>query len=379
VGVNAHICIMHPRQRGANFSIAVPGSHDCFRRTAECGGMPAEHPRVTWRAGEFENVLFQQNLNHYWADAANKREGFLDVAISYNFTNPGASDFTTLASTLDYPAHEMVMQSNFSLFVRVPDATASHAVIRVRYVSLNPDETFPNNTDSTFYNCADVEIIHRIADDQKTVSTAPDSALALAALEKLQRKFDHVTKPSARLARLAKVAGTAPVKRSTGCCVPPQATMSAMRTIIDERGTQQHIIDDIEYDATKQLQRYTQFTSGKTGFYAITDYKNGIEYVVDIASNKCELYGPDFFYPICYGDQAAPGTQRVVQQIGNFVYFANNDYTWSWVVQLGATGSGQCWPVDDYHMNGTFAMLRSYVQWDANVDPSHLTKPSTCM
>jgi hypothetical protein len=36
--------------------------------------------------------------------------------------------------------------------------------------------------------------------------------------------------------------------------VPPQATMSAMRTVIDERGAQQHLIDDIEYDAKKQLQ-----------------------------------------------------------------------------------------------------------------------------
>jgi hypothetical protein len=39
-------------------------------------------------------------------------------------------------------------------------------------------------------------------------------------------------------------------------------------------------------------QRYTTFTSGKTGFYGITDYQNNIEYVVDIATNKCELYGP---------------------------------------------------------------------------------------
>jgi hypothetical protein len=210
--VAAHICIMHPRQRGANFSIAIPGSGDCFRRAAECGGMPAEHPKVTWRAGELENVQFQQNLNHFWA--GNKRQGFLDVAISYNYSNPGANDFTTLATTLDFPAHEMLMQSNFSLFVRVPDTTTSHAVIRARYVSLNPDETFPNNTDSTFYNCADVEIIHRIAGEEQSTKVAEPS-LALAAIEKLHRKFDHVTKVRRKCAQCSHCAPS--VSHLHGC------------------------------------------------------------------------------------------------------------------------------------------------------------------
>lgn len=56
----------------------------------------------------------------------------------------------------DFPAFEMVVQTNFTLRVRLPNTPTSHGVLRYRYQSNNPME---NDHGTLFYNCADIELI----------------------------------------------------------------------------------------------------------------------------------------------------------------------------------------------------------------------------
>jgi hypothetical protein len=112
------------------------------------------------------------------------------------------------------------------------------------------------------------------------------------------------------------------------------------------------------------------------GFYSITDYQKQIEYFVDIRANTCDDFGPDQFYPICYGDKAEPGTQHFLQQVGGASYFVNDDYSWLFIVY--PTAQGGCYPIEDFHHNGTAQTLRVYTGFSLQVDPTHLQKPSFC-
>lgn len=73
--------------------------------------------------------------------------------------------------------------------------------------------------------------------------------------------------------------------------------MRAVR-FLENDGALSKIRDVWEYSATSQLQRYTQipFSDPGGGFYAISDYKQGLEWFVDRRANACSLYGPDQFY-----------------------------------------------------------------------------------
>lgn len=98
----------------------------------------------------------------------------MDAAISFNINNPSDSDFTRLGVPIpDYNANNMVTQTNFTIQVQAillhmwylcvwPSSFSLHkkatlpsttgrAVIRVRYVSNNPDEAVKNNPQAIFY------------------------------------------------------------------------------------------------------------------------------------------------------------------------------------------------------------------------------------
>lgn len=99
----------------------------------------------------------------------------MDAAISFNINNPTDSDFIRIGVPVpDYNANNMVTQTNFTIQVCIlhiylyidPIAcqrskfrskkatlpsTPGRAVIRVRYVSNNPDEAVKNNPQAIFY------------------------------------------------------------------------------------------------------------------------------------------------------------------------------------------------------------------------------------
>lgn len=152
----AHICILDPPQRGG-LDVSDPGDNSCYRRTDYCGGVPAAAPTVSYYPGQYVNVVFQQNLNHWYPE----KPGYFDLAISYNaVSQPQNATWTTIAGPMtDFPAHDMVWQTNFTFYAKMPHTPCQHCVLRARYVSYNPDEIDPaNNTDAIFYNCADIAI-----------------------------------------------------------------------------------------------------------------------------------------------------------------------------------------------------------------------------
>lgn len=160
----AHICILDPPQRGA-LNVSDPGDDSCYRRTPYCGGIPAGPVSATYYPGQEIAVMFQQNLNHWYP----QKPGYFDLAISYNaIVNPINATWITLARMPDFPAHDMVWQTNFTFLAHLPHEECDNCVLRARYVSNNPDEIDPsNNTEAIFYNCADVKISYRAPKPKK--------------------------------------------------------------------------------------------------------------------------------------------------------------------------------------------------------------------
>ena len=176
---NGHICLFHPQQRGDAVPTNLgPGNSLCYRRTPYCGGVetPDKAPAVnTFLAGTDAQVVFQQNLNHFWQE----NPGSLDVAISYDL-DPSDSDssWETLLELTDYAANEMVTQTNFSSTIRIPEKAADHAILRFRYVSHNTAEIDPaNNTESIFYNCADIRIVENAVANDEIVAPSQPAAI----------------------------------------------------------------------------------------------------------------------------------------------------------------------------------------------------------
>lgn len=117
----AHICILQPRQRGP-LNVSDPGDDSCFRRTPYCGGIAPGAVTATYRAGDEIEIVFQQNLNHWSQD----QPGYFDVAISYDALTTANATFKPLGEPIpDFPAMDMVTQTNFSLWVKLPTKECS--------------------------------------------------------------------------------------------------------------------------------------------------------------------------------------------------------------------------------------------------------------
>jgi hypothetical protein len=157
---SAHICMWSPRQRG-RLSITTPGDPSCYRPypVDQCGNSPVELPQTKYKGGSVATLHFQQNLNHW----TNANPGHFDAFISTNSVqNLTETDFTyKFGSISDYPAMDMVTQTNFTITGTIPNILCPHCVLRLRYVSNNPDEVnnrHGNNPHATFYQCADISI-----------------------------------------------------------------------------------------------------------------------------------------------------------------------------------------------------------------------------
>jgi hypothetical protein len=286
-----------------------------------------------------------------------------------------------LATTDDFPGHEQVLQTNFSFIVTLPKRAAP-AVIRARYVSRNPDEQVPNNVNSTFYNCADVLITPAHAAAAATPPLFDERQSLLRDIHNrasdLSRRVDHLVARALRDIGAAPAAAAAAPASPTGCCASDQFWLRARRTLRTNNDVS--VVDDmIEADQILQLTRTTQIPRGDpaAAFYAISDFGKGVEYFVNTSVQTCALYGPDEWYPFCWGDKAAPGTQHVVNVNSTATYFANSDYSWIFAVAF-VGGTNTCLPVLDFHSNGTASTVREYNHWQTYVNPTRLQKPSFC-
>ena len=111
-------------------------------------------------AGSTVTLHFQQNLNHW----VNAEPGYFDAYISRNsIQNLTESDFSYKFGTIsDYPAMDMVTQTNFTITGVMPSFTCNHCVLRLRYRSNNADEINNRhgaNPHAIFYQCADIMIV----------------------------------------------------------------------------------------------------------------------------------------------------------------------------------------------------------------------------
>jgi len=117
--------------------------------------MSTETPSTVFTVGSTIQIEFQQNANHWYS----KIPGWMDAAIACNPDPQTDSEFTFIGNRIpDFEANSMLFQTNFTITARLPSVPCAHAVIRVRYVSNNPDEVVPNNPIAAFYQCADIVI-----------------------------------------------------------------------------------------------------------------------------------------------------------------------------------------------------------------------------
>jgi hypothetical protein len=264
VSCRAHICLLSPSQRGGKVPPSgyplMPGDPLCFTREP-CKRDDRAPLTATYKAGEPLTVSVQQNLNHYFA----ARPGFIDVAIGGR----------VIATVGDYPAHEMVTQTNFSLDVQhIPEVKecSDRCVMQVRYVSYNPDEVDPkNNTDAIFYACADVRV----------------EANAAAAVEA----------SGVLPARSASVA--APFS-----CEPNVKQFTLRGRTFGVPG--QEIEHFLAFDGIKERVRWVRSGSLPSGHFrrdVLTFYnttKGPQDYII-FDNEKCVQYGPDAFYAWSFG------------------------------------------------------------------------------
>lgn len=147
-----------------------------------CGGVASADPLTTLTGGQNFNVLFQQNLNHFYIENPGKL--VVDFA---NNPSPTEEDFSPLGLPVaDYNAvsdfiflvgfylfflqMNEITQTNFSVNVAIPNIDCDHCVVRLRYISQNPTE---NDRGMTFYQCADVKVTKSTEVEVKVAPTAP--------------------------------------------------------------------------------------------------------------------------------------------------------------------------------------------------------------
>lgn len=256
----SHICIFDPPQRGGVDGILVPGDPRCYLRTPTCGGVPAGHPTKAYDGGNKESIHLQQNLNHWFIH----KPGRFEISI-IDLTN-GTGKVYQLAKWADWPAHEMVTQTNFTVEVVIPNINCLKCILAVQYISYNPLEIDPaNNTDSIFYNCADI-VIRKMA------------KVPTYRAKKEERPLDPHT------------------------CISPKRFHGS-----GKESTPYGVVDyDLYYDAVVEkvllLRGNTNWAPSQNST-ALTYYKKPsggeIEYV--ILGGPCMYYGPNKFYGYEFG------------------------------------------------------------------------------
>jgi len=336
----AHICIIHPHQRG-ELDISIPGSPACYRRTAYCGGVPIADPLTSFVAGEMATIHLQQNLNHYWP----QQPGMFDIAISFDLS-PTDSSWQILDQWDDWSANDMVWQMNFTRQVRMPSKVSDHCILRTRYVSHNQDEVDPaNNHDAIFYNCADIALVPGL-----NSSSAPST----------QHPAPLLSVPP----------------QAEDCCTLPQWTASAYSQ--SDKGTTLHTIS---YDAKRQFVTWdrTPLWDPSQHLITITNYTSGnpdgsgpyLEFLYRPAAGTCEVYGADRFYDWCFGSkrsQTYAGSFRQGDVEVNEWRGESNGF------QFASLKNG-CYPFSI--KQGELSM--QFTDWTDSVNPSAFEIPAVCL
>jgi hypothetical protein len=317
LAASTHICIISPAQRGP-LNISTPGDPSCYRRTPYCGGVPLPaHPPtgVSFVAGMPATIRFEQNLNHWYQP----NPGFLDIALAHS-TDPSEADFVTIATLDDPPLHEMVTTTVFDVEVLMPAKPCAHCILRTRYVSHNPLEIDPkNNTDSIFYNCADIEL-----------TAAPHAAGSLPSSLGI----------SPKAARAQPPAGT----DGYTCRTPDRFQASLLET--NAWGVVEH---SLWWDSLSQLTRWDKNGSldgsGRASTLSlINDYAKPLEYVNFISRGHCHIYGNDKFYPWAYGGNATgAGLVHTGRTSSNIDVWKGTRGGFTWFTR--DLGGGYCSPV----------------------------------
>nr|ACC43943.1 unknown [Philodina roseola] len=270
--VQSHLCVWAPVQRGG-FDISTPGSHICYRKPGPCGNVNASStsPRTTLTAGSRYRVEFQQNLNHYYTG----QPGSLDVSFAVGL-NPSESDFQVLHSFSDYNAMNQITQTNFTVSVNLPNQPCDQCVLRVRYLSNNPEE---EDHGTTFHQCSDVKL---------TASTDDTP---------------HSSGPSEEISPIVP-----PIRQNDphDCCAPESFTTNFFHII---PSTQSHAQGMIYYDKKAQQMRVTVSTNhgqGNTTYDGTFDmwmnFTSGYQYYYNRNSGACDLYGLDYWNDWCFGN-----------------------------------------------------------------------------
>jgi len=215
--------------------------------------------------------------------------------------DPTEEDFYPLGQPIaDWNGMNMITQTNFSIRVTVPNIDCDHCVLRMRYISQNPTEDHGGSP--TFHQCADVKV------------TKTDAAAQKAHKETKESK----------------------VKSSTGsdCCAPKQFTLEGYET---GSGWRNPTKMNFYFDAVNELFRIdTNSGSGETAkdgsFKMYNDFKNGIEYYYNVATDNCDLYGLNLWSDWCYGSinsQIYAQTVRVGDEAADVWKMDGNDFYWS--------------------------------------------------
>lgn len=285
-----------PPQRGGAFEITIPGQHICYLKEPSCGGVPSEAPAVTLTGGQDFTLLFQQNLNHFYQE----NPGFLMADFSESSDPTSDADFYPIGDNIpDWQGLNMITQQNFTMTVTVPNIDCEHCVLRMRYVSQNPTEDHGGSP--TFHQCSDVKIVKGTGADANKLSANP--------------KEETVT------------------DETNDCCAPKKFTMQGYETSNWRNPTKLNYF----FDSANQLFRIDSYsgegTTAKNGhFQMFNDFKNGIEYYYNVATNNCDLYGLNLWYDWCYGainHQVHRDEIRIGDETADVWGMDGNDFLWS--------------------------------------------------
>ncbi|CAF0830754.1 unnamed protein product [Adineta ricciae] len=254
-----HLCLWQPMQRG-NFSLNPPGSHDCYRKQSPCGGFNSStsKQRTILEADSMYTVLFQQHLNHYYPG----NPGQLDISFAVGL-DPPEEDFRRLMVFDDYNPMNHNTQTNFSIRIQLPSEPCEFCVLRVRYLTNNPDE---EDKGTTFHQCSDIQ---------------------------LKSTLKKVSRPSLNQIQ--------PIKHENDphdCCTSP-----SFRTQFTHRIPDIDYISSglIYYDKPSQQMRVTLF-SMNIRYDMWMNFTSGKQYYYNDNNKTCHLFGLDYWNDWCYGN-----------------------------------------------------------------------------
>jgi hypothetical protein len=272
-GVHMHLCLWSPMQRG-QFDISTPGAHYCYRKIGPCGNInsTSSSPRTSIVAGSRYRVEFQQNLNHYYTG----EPGALDVSFAVGL-NPSEDEFRVLHSFSDYNSMNQITQTNFSVEVDLPNEPCNECVIRVRYLSNNPEE---DDHGTVFHQCSDVKLTPSLINTLKQEKVPQIESIQN--VKKVRQNDSH------------------------DCCAPESYVNGFFHVIpaIEQRSEGM-----IYYDKKSQQMRVTVSINGGRGntsydgsFDMWMNFTSGYQWYYNRNTDSCDLYGLDFWNDWCFGN-----------------------------------------------------------------------------